>query len=67
MFTLGIDTYEKGVVGNTAIVMGVVEICSMTIPPPLLKILGRRHCQEDMLWMRKSAKTIGRKQERHRV
>ena len=33
MFTLGIGKYEKGVVGNTAIVMGVVEKFSMKSLP----------------------------------
>ena len=33
MFTLGIDKYEKGVVGNTAIFIGVVEKFSMKNPP----------------------------------
>ena len=32
MFTLGIDKYEKGVVGNTAIVMWVVEKFPMKSP-----------------------------------
>ena len=41
MFILGIEKYEKGVVGNIAIVMGVVEALSMK--SPFLKILGRRH------------------------
>ena len=30
MFTLGIDEYEKGVIGNTVIVVGVVEKFSIT-------------------------------------
>ena len=38
MFTLGIEKTEKGVVGNTVIVMGVVTKFSMK--SPLLKILG---------------------------
>ena len=33
ILTLGIDKYEKGVVGNTAISMGVVETFSMKSPP----------------------------------
>ena len=32
MFSLGIDKYEKGVIGNTAIVMGVVNIFSLKSP-----------------------------------
>ena len=42
MFTLGIVKYEKGLVRNTAIVMGVVE--NFPRRAPLLKILGRHHC-----------------------
>ena len=42
MFTLGIDNYEMGVVGNTAIVMGVVE--KFCMKSPLLMILGWHHC-----------------------
>ena len=33
MFTLGIDKHEKGVDGNTAIFMGVVEKFSMKSLP----------------------------------
>ena len=33
MLTLGINKYEKGVIGNTAIVMRVVETFSMKSPP----------------------------------
>ena len=33
MLTLGIDKYEKGVVGNTAIFMGVVKNFSMKSAP----------------------------------
>ena len=44
MFTLGTDKYEKGVVRNTAIVMGVVGKLSMK--SPLFKILGRHNCFE---------------------
>ena len=47
MFTLGIDKYEEGVIGNTAIVMGVVEKLSMK--SPLLKILGQHHWLEPNL------------------
>ena len=45
MFTVGIDKYEKGMVGNAAIVMGVVERSSMK--SPLLKILGQHHWKQE--------------------
>ena len=44
MFTLGIEKYEKGVVGNSAIVMVVVNKFSMK--GPLSKIFGRHHCRD---------------------
>ena len=47
MFTLGIDKYEKGVVGKTAVAIGVVEKFSMK--SPLLKILGPHHCLKEGL------------------
>ena len=33
MFTLSIDKYDKGVIGNTAIATGVIEKRSMKSPP----------------------------------
>ena len=44
MFALGIDKYEKGVVGNIYIAVGVVENVSMK--SPLFKISGRHQWLE---------------------
>ena len=42
MFTLGTDKYEKGVVVNTAIAMGVVK--NVPLRAPFVKILRGLHC-----------------------